>query len=342
MAASSVLQDDEEYLTMERSVISLTFSECVENNAGMQKIGITGKAGEGLTVGDCRAIKRKIISEYSHVPEIEKRVKLFNLKSILETRIQSGKESKKIPEGAIVPDAAVLIIKGGVDMIFGIGFADKLFREQTKLETDKKMYAYGGVRNKHARHNLCFADFDQAADFDNGKGTIFAFHNPKIPFLKIVRDKLGSIHPKLEGLLAEGNYYYDVDRCFINLHNDRERRKVLCVRLGADFPIIYQWYHGASGGVQFGEKIETVLSHGDIYIMSEEAVGTDSLSNRIEYRNRFTLRHAAGFEHVLAKHAKPKKKRTTVLKEGYVLNPKTGKQIKIGGATHKKLLAETK
>lgn len=340
MAASSVLKDDEEYLTMERSVISLTFGECVENHAGMQKIGVTAKAGEGLTVGDCSAIKRKFISEYSHVPEIEKRVKLFNLKSILEARIQSGKESKKIPEGAIVPDAAVLIIKGGVDLIFGAGFADKLFQEQTKLETDKQMYAYGGVRNKHARHNLCFAGFGQRAHFSIGKGTIISFDDSVIPFLKMVRDKLGSIHPKLEGLLAEGNYYYDVDKCYISYHVDQERRKVLCVRLGADFPILYQWYHGASGGVPFGEKIETVLSHGDIYIMSEEAVGTDSLSKRIEYRNRFTLRHAAGFEHVLAAKSKPKKKKTPKEKEGYVLNPKTGKMVKIGGPTYKKMIKE--
>lgn len=339
--------NDEEYLTMERSVISITFGECVENHAGMQKIGERAEVGQGLSVKEMREIKKNLIGKrFSHVPGIEKRVQLFNLKSILETRIQSGKEPNKIPEGVFVPDAAILIIKNGVDLLFGEGYADKLFGEQCTLETDKKMYAYGRVVEKRIRHNLCFADFNQDSDFENGKGTVVSFGDmphsfgeSRIPLLKRVREELGMLNPKLSMLFAEGNYYYDKDKCGITNHGDFERRKVLCLRLGADFPISYQWYHGAMGGIPFGSRIETTLNHGDIYIMSEEAVGTEWTNKTVEYRNRFTLRHAAGFEKLIA--TKPKKKRAVVEREGYVINPKTGKLIKIGGPTYKKMQTTT-
>jgi len=340
MAASS-LKDDDEYLTMERSTISLTFREVAENHAGMQQIGVRAAKGEGLTMDELRSIRKLFIeSRFSHLSDIEKRVTFLNLTSILLTRIQSGKEELKLPEDVIVPEAGLLIIKGGVDLLFGKGYADKLFQEQTTLETDKKMFAYGRVVDKNIRHNLCFADFGQRADFPNKKGTIISFNEGQIPYLKRVREEFGNIHSKLSMLFAEGNYYYDKDKCAIRYHGDKEARKVICIRLGSDFPICFQWFHGAMGGKTFGEPIETILQHGDIYIMSEEAVGTEWTNNTNEYKKRFTLRHAAGFDHLIA--IKPKKKRAIVEREGYVINPKTGKQIKIGGATHKKLLAESK
>jgi hypothetical protein len=335
MAASSVLKDDEKYLTMERSVISLTFRESVENHVGMQQLGERVQKGEGLSLDELRDIKKDLEERrFAHISDISKKIRLFNFKSILEKH-----EALNLPEDAVIPEAGLLIIKGGVDLLFGEGYADKLFQEQTTLETDKKMFAYGRVVDKNIRHNLCFADKSQTADFPNKKGTIISFNDGQIPFLKRVREEFGNLHPKLSMLFAEGNYYYDKEKCAIRYHGDTEARKVICVRLGADFPISFQWFHGAMGGKPFGDPIESILQHGDIYIMSEEAVGTEWTNKTNEYKNRFTLRHAAGFKHLIA--IKPKKK-NMLLREGYVLNPKSGKQIKIGGATHKKLLAETK
>lgn len=234
-----------------------------------------------------------------------------------------------------LPEAGVLVIRNGVDLLFRKGFADALFEEQATLETDKKMYAYGRVVDKNIRHNLCFADVDQAADFENKKGTIISFDGGRVPNLKRLRDSLGSaIHPKFSKTFAEGNYYYDIERCAIRAHGDAEARKVLCVRLGADFPICFQWYRGASGGVPVGSRIDTLLHHGDIYVMSEEAVGTEWKNGTVAYRTKFTLRHSAGLDSVL----NPTKK---VYGEGYVLNPATGKHVKIGGAVHKKMLQKT-
>ena len=48
---------------------------------------------------------------------------------------------------------------------------------------------YGRVVNKKARHNLCFSDIDQVADYEHGKGTIINFI--RTPLLQHIRNNLG-------------------------------------------------------------------------------------------------------------------------------------------------------
>jgi len=70
-------------------------------------------------------------------------------------------------------------------------------------------------------------------------------------------------------------------------HGDRERRKVIGCRLGNDgWPLRFRWYHQSE---RVGSCIEIMLNGGDLYVMSDKAVGTDWLN-----RKTLTLRHAAG------------------------------------------------
>jgi hypothetical protein len=94
------------------------------------------------------------------------------------------------------------------------------------------------------------------------------------------------IGEKALDLKAEGNYYYDITKCGIGYHGDSERRRVVGVRIGATLPLRYQWFYQSKS---IGPFINFNLEHGDIYIMSEKAVGTDWKSSNIP-----TLRHAAG------------------------------------------------
>jgi hypothetical protein len=92
---------------------------------------------------------------------------------------------------------------------------------------------------------------------------------------------------KAAGLKGEGNYYYDLRMCGIGWHGDTERRKVVAVRLGGESaPLCFRWYRG---GVPLGEIIEIPLAGGDLYVMSEKAVGADW-----KMQSRWTLRHATG------------------------------------------------
>ena len=59
------------------------------------------------------------------------------------------------------------------------------------------------------------------------------------------------------------------------------------VRLGtASMPIHYQWYHR---GKEVGERVDIDLHPGDMYVMSEKAVGNDW-----KLPSKYTLRHAVG------------------------------------------------
>lgn len=184
-------------------------------------------------------------------------------------------------------NAFILIMRNGLSCICS---PDLLYGEQMILEKDTKALIYGKVVNLRARYSLCFGDIDQVADYGRGKGTVVAFSS--VPLLSLVRKRLPEILGDRAGaLVAEGNYYYDISKCGIGYHGDSERRKVVAIRLGATLPLRFHWF---LGGKAIGSPVQFMLNHGDIYIMSEKAVGTDW---RIE--NIPTLRHAAGCDKYL-------------------------------------------
>jgi len=163
---------------------------------------------------------------------------------------------------------------------------DALFTEQDYLTKDTKAFMYGRVVNKHARHNLCFGETHQEPNYEEGKGTVYAFD--EVPLLKSIREKLGEIHnEKSNQLQAEGNYYYDITKCGIGFHGDTERKKVIAIRLGDKIPLCYVWYHNNQSVTNILQINN--LEHGDMYIMSEKATGYDWKS-----KSKYTLRHAAG------------------------------------------------
>lgn len=252
--------------------ISLTFSSSVENHKGMEIIG--NQLAEGMTSKECYELAARF-------PDCSEVIKLNDL--------LNGAVSDDIKKN--IDEAVVLIFRNGVENVLGLN-TEELYKEQTKLVYDKKMYAYGRVVNKHIRHNLCFADFSQSSDFENKKGTVVDFKDEKVKLTKALRDRISEkIGGKCTNLFAEGNRYYDLNKTGIGWHSDSERTLVLCVRLGATFPIYFQWYHKNK---TVGNHIKINLNGGDIYIMSEKTVGRDWKKSSL-----YTLRHAAALNEKL-------------------------------------------
>lgn len=252
---------------------TLTFGDQAENHAGMQKIGKA--AARGFGVDDLMRAK-----EWFEKKGVE--VRMYELGALL-------------PEGIAGQTATLLVAKGGAAVLCDF---EAMFEEQRALEKDKKAYMRGRVVNKRARYNLCFGETAQAPDYDNKKGTIVAYD--AVPHLARLRRALVDVIGEgASDLVVEGNYYHNVDSCYIGYHGDGERRKVIAVRMGASFPLHYQWYLRSK---PIGQHFEVDLAHGDLYIMSEKAVGTDWLLKTIP-----TLRHAAG----LSKNLKVKAVKTT-------------------------------
>jgi alkylated DNA repair dioxygenase AlkB len=236
-------------------VITLTFGDCAENHRGMQIIG--QRALHGFTLEDLQMIGNSI----GATPE------LYTLDS----------KDQKTELGY------VLVLRGGVDAC-GVSHTE-LFAEQRALTYDRHALMYGRVVNKRARWNLCFDDEGQEPDYAAGKGRIVPF--VEVPLLQRLHSVITKMGEVTQGLKVESNYYYDVAQCGIGYHGDTERAKVIGVRLGTvSLPIHYQWYHRSKA---VGERVDIVLHPGDMYIMSQKAVGTDWKSS-----SKYTLRHAVG------------------------------------------------
>lgn len=240
---------------MYNSTVTLTFGDQAENHVGMQKIGTA--ATEGFTVKDLEEIQ-------SSMPCVTS--ELINLNMV-------G------PDDA--SQARVLIFRD----LLSRDEADRMYDEQIALEWDTKAYMYGRVVNKRARYNLCYADTGQDPDYERKKGRIVPYS--EVPELTRFKNELVCMFgEKATGLVCEGNHYYDPDKCGIGYHGDSERFKVIGVRLGRTVPLVYRWYHKKQ---RVSDPITIELNHGDVYIMSEKAVGRDWKKSSI-----YTLRHAAG------------------------------------------------
>jgi hypothetical protein len=104
-----------------KSTITLTFSESVENHAKMQIIG--NKAKRGYSVELLKNLSEKYGGEY------------IDLRGWLPIDVQIDETIEK-------EEAGILIIRNGVEKIFGIK-KEEIYEEQKNLEVDKKCFMYG-------------------------------------------------------------------------------------------------------------------------------------------------------------------------------------------------------
>jgi alkylated DNA repair dioxygenase AlkB len=249
--------------------ITLTFGDVAENHKGMQKLGVMAK--DGFSEADLRSAGEYFVERGCDVT-------LHDLRGLLPESVREESEW-----------AGILVIRGGMGAL-GVN-ADDLYEEQAVLDWDRKKFAYGKVMNKNARHNVCYADFAQEPDYERGRGRVVAYDS--VPLLNRLRVGLsGVLKEKGEDLKCEGNRYYDVKACGIGWHGDSERKRVVAFRVGASMRIGYQWY---KEGERVGERFVQVLNHGDMYIMSEKAVGWDWKRRKV-----LTLRHSAGCDKFMA------------------------------------------
>lgn len=251
--------------------ITLTFGDVAENNVGMEKIGEL--ASEGFTLADLQLAKAAI--EKKKIDGVT--CTLIDLSPGLNGTSFEGEDY----------GAYILVVRGAIPLLAAQkkGTAKKLLAEQRKLDWDTKALMKGRVVDKKARHNLCYAEHRQEPDYENGKGRIVAYDD--VPITKALREALPQYFgAKARDLMCEGNLYYDTAETGIGYHGDRERAKVIAVRLGEPMDLCYRWYLKSKW---IGRQFSLTLSPGDLYAMSSKSVGRDWL-----VKNSPTLRHSAG------------------------------------------------
>lgn len=251
---------------------TVTFCECAESDRSLKPLG--EKAMEGFTLD-----------------ELNRAEELFKEDGLACELIMLSSDD--------FPPAAVLLVRGGVQHLTGLA-QDEVMRALTTLPYDSHMIHYGKISNKRARHCNVLADFDQEPDYEAKRSTVVDFKH--IPSLQRMRERLPKyLGPKAENMFAEVNKYPSdksgVVKGGIGLHGDAERRLVVAARFGASsFPLEYRWFKSHKA---IGDPIRIEIQPGDVYIMSDKAVGSDW-----KMSSRFTLRHAAGHASYLKPSAK--------------------------------------
>jgi len=247
---------------MERYAI--TFGEVAIIHIGSNKIGKIKQ--KGFTVKELLDFKIKFNN-----------AEFINLSSQLPKKLQKENE------------AGILIIRNGVNILLNKeNGADKMLKEQRKINYDKKYYdsRFGKTLNKRARYNIVFGDENIDHSKDYKIYSIKSFNDLK--YMKKMRKKLKIFFgKKAKKLNAEGNYYFH-KKSGIGFHGDTERKIIICISLGSSSTIRYCWRLAGSSSL-FGKPLDVQINHGDIYIMSEKATGFDWKS-----RNKTRLVHAAG------------------------------------------------
>lgn len=135
----------------QQSVITITFGERVENHARMQMIG--DLATSGFSINELKNAKKLFESKGATC-------ELISLNTLLSSDIKSD-------------PAAILIIRNGVSTL-GLD-ANNMMNENLAYNWDKHALMRGKVVNKHARWNVCIADYSQEPLYEDGKGRVINF-----------------------------------------------------------------------------------------------------------------------------------------------------------------------
>ena len=287
---------------MKKERISLTCAPGGENHRGNQLIGRMPIKGEGFTAND---LDEGLTPHFTELMGNE-RAEIVDLNAYsLE---------KKINDLEDIDQARVLLLRRWVQYNFGDVATKYIYCEmkddnwdskfldpnkyRTELVDGVEVRKRGRVLNKHARHNICYVDgMNQEANYLEGMGTIIDLKTKTQLFLAVetlkkqIADGLLKINSKTKVIInvVEGNRYYDVKKTGIGFHGDTERVVVICISIGgSEYPMRWQWFKDR---MPVGEPIDIELNDGDVYIMSEKAVGSDWKKGI-----PFTLRHSAGAE----------------------------------------------
>lgn len=318
--------------TKDNATITITFGEVSETHAGMGMDGNRAEPGQGLSLGMLEGLK-------TYFEQLGRKTELVDLSQLLSDTEQqyAGLDTIALAKGqSITVDRPhILIVRDAVSALMNVEpaaqVADTLFDELVNLDWDTKAWMPRNSKiivNKHKRYNLNFGDEYHESDVVQGTkdvdplvhihqlklqgkkpmGTIMEWSSvPQLDALQSgLMTVLRGLNKKFPELKGEGNYYFDKNKCYISFHGDTERRIVIAARFGFPMPIRYQWYYrnkanGDATSNVVGKPFMSIIGHGDMYFMSEKAVGTDWKYSPPKGKGYLSLRHAAGCDHVLRK-----------------------------------------
>jgi hypothetical protein len=291
--------------------VTLTYCDRGENDSGAGNQTIGQLSNRTVSMEDLKNMELY----YTHPREEDKSedgstqqrrsCKLYDLKHMLCAALPDLDPDQ-------VEEAGVLVMREFSENVLGAGSTARMEAEVQQMHLDGKVdgsvfskkhqhLPCKGIINKKARHNNVIADFEQSPDYAKGQGTVVPFRH--YPTLRLMRGVASTWMQMDHPLVAEQNRYPDVygtnrtkskteePVSGIGWHGDEERSVVWGLRLGAaskGMPLKYQAYRDWK---PIGPMVEMLIDPGDVYVMSEKAVGRDFKTHD---RELITWRHAAG------------------------------------------------
>lgn len=268
-----------------------TFSTAVEGNVGAQIIkNDTAKNGltRALSKEDLHTIQSKLGGDIIQLNQVE-----------YADDFTGAKEQ----------DAWVLHVPQGIEKLAklsGVEIEDNidelLFQEMNSVTHDSTYLntRKNKVEQKRARHNFNVADHSQDPCIEKGINTLHNFKD--MPHLNSVRNGISALAkeldiPTIDQLYAEANVYMD-KTCGIRYHGDNERKDSPVIGVNMGEPRIIMWRSFYKHRFH-GEEIRIDLQPGDVYIMSEHALGIGWQRNT---HKEVIFRHRAGSPFFIARH----------------------------------------
>lgn len=138
------------------------------------------------------------------------------------------------------------------------------FKVRTNKNCDKLL-----VQMKD-KYRLIFNDLQDGykKNFQPEYQTSTIYNYQRIPSLNQIKQYLDRVFNF--NSVIEGYCYYDINESFTPFHRDRDRRKLLLLRLGKSLPVNFRWYHGT---IHCSAIFSLNLNHGDLLIMSDSVNG---------------------------------------------------------------------
>jgi len=248
-----------------KEAYTITFGDRAENGTYMRKIGTA--VPRGLAVKVLHTFARELPMS-----------KVFDLTKVLGDNFFTANNIQEQTH-----QAAILVVRDGVRSLGGCSAEDVLAELRKMPKDGKKLTQDGKVTTNSGRSNNCMGDRPRKPDIANGFGTVVCFD--AYPHVSALRNALNKLVDW--PLVGELNHYFNTEQCGIGWHGDGERKIVVGARFGPgtnDMPLKIQWYHY---GAPVGPEVRIELGPGDLYFLSQKAVGYDKSAP-------LKLKHATG------------------------------------------------
>lgn len=251
------------------AAIHLMFCDIANHGTGMQQFG---------TLCDSGFTNEHLLWMHSNINSDKSQI--YNVTSILPKTLYE------------MPDSYILVLKGFFNDQANHFWQTLLTSESsdgnslTGVNWDVNRINKGKLVFNKLGYKLLFYDLGSSWKFpfssQDNRGTIYNLK--KIPTLDVFQEML----QQQVGFLpvVDGTYFYDLNECFIPLHQVKDRKKIVGLGIGATMPLQFRWFHGSKS---CSETMSIPIENGDLYIISEGAAGI-----RKEKQTKLYLKYGIG------------------------------------------------